>query len=134
MISEIQTDIEKIEGETSIYEFSNFNDRTNVIDFIDFHIIDRVEGLIQQLEDKDELIELKIYAISIKNKLENIDKELFQQWEQQIKISKNKGLVFRNIIDNFLSSSQYKEEQSDTIGYDNLDILINRLLSSNTIY
>ena len=58
MISEIKSDIEEIEAETSIYELANFNARTDAIDFIDFHIIDRIEGLIQQVGHNDELIKL----------------------------------------------------------------------------
>ena len=56
VISEIQADIEKIEAETAIYEYANFNARTNAIDFIGFHIVDRIDGLIQEFGQKDELI------------------------------------------------------------------------------
>lgn len=133
MIAEIQSDIEKIEAQTVIYEYSNFNARTDAIDLIDFHILDRIEGLIQQVGYNDELIKLRTHANRLKNNLENIDTEMFRQGEQQIKISKNKGVVFRKIIDDFLNDCHYDENQSDTIGYDNVDIFINRLLSTNTI-
>lgn len=58
---------------------------------------------------------------------------MFQYLEQEINISKNKGFVFLKIIDNFLSEFLSDEEQSDTIGFDTLDILINRLLSTHAI-
>lgn len=132
MISEIQADMEKMEAETSIYAVANFNHRTDAIDFIDFHIIDRIEGLLQQVQHDDELIKLGIRANSLKDKLEHIDTELFQQLEQQINISKDKGLVVRNIIDDFLKDCRYGGGLSDAIGYDNLDVFINRLLLINT--
>ncbi|MEO7174543.1 MAG: hypothetical protein ABI002_02055 [Saprospiraceae bacterium] len=131
MISEIQSDIEKIEADTSIYEHANFNARANAIDFIDFHILDRIDEI--TLHKEDELLELRKYAQSIKDKLEHIDEEMFQQLEQQIKISKDKGLAFRSIIDKYVDSFQYVEEPLDTTGYDNLDILINGLISNKSL-
>lgn len=132
MISEIQFDIEKTEAETSIFEFNNFNARTVAIDFIDFHIIDRIEGLIPQVEQDDELIKLKIRAERLKDQLENIDTKMFRHLEQQISNSKYKGFVLRKIIEGFLKDL-YDDQLSDTSGYDHLDIFFNRLLSANTI-
>ncbi|MEO6837807.1 MAG: hypothetical protein ABI261_07675, partial [Ginsengibacter sp.] len=133
MISEIQSDIEKIEAETSDDAFANFNDRTDAIDFIDFHIIDRIEGLLQQFGGNDELIKLRVRANRIKVTLENMDTEMFRKLEAQINNSKDKGFVLRKIIDNFVEECSYDNEQSNTIGYDNLDIFIDRLLSTNAI-
>lgn len=116
MISEIQSDIEKIEADTSIYEHANFNAGANAIDFIDFHIIDRIDGIISQPVFGDELLKLRKYTQSTKDNIEQIDEEMFQQLEQQIKISKDKGLAFGQIIDNFLQFLQFVEEPSDTIG------------------
>ena len=133
MISEIQSDIEKIEAETAIYEYANFNERINAIDFIDFHIIERIEGLIQQVGENDELVRLRTYSNRLKDKLEKINDLMFLQLEQQINLSKDKASVFRKIIDNFLNESKHDQERSDVIGYENLDILISRLLSANSI-
>lgn len=133
MIFEVQSDIEKIEAETAIYAFDNFIARIDAIDFIDFHIIDRIEGLIQQIGQGAELIKLRIRANKLKDKLEDIDAEMFRQLEQKINISKDKRFVFREIIDDVLRNSLYDDELSDTIGYDNLDVFVNRLLSTNAI-
>ena len=133
MISDIQFDIDETEAETAIYEFANFNMRANAIDFIEFHIIDRIESLMQQAGMNNELFKLKTRAKTIKEKLENIDTEMFRRLEQQMKISKDKGFVFRKMINDFFSSSFVDADHSDAIGYDNLDIFINRLLSANTI-
>jgi tetrahydromethanopterin S-methyltransferase subunit G len=133
MISDIQFDIDETEAETAIYEFANFNMRANAIDFIEFHIIDRIESLIQQTGVSNELFNLKIRANRIKEKLENINTEMFRQLEEQIKISRDKGFIFRKMINEFFSSSFVDADHSDLIGYDNLDIFINRLLSTNTI-
>jgi hypothetical protein len=133
MISEIRFDIDQIEAQAAICELANFNMRANAIDFIEFHIIDRIEGLMQQAGRNNELFNLKIRAKAIREKLENIDIEMFRALEQQIRISKDSGLAFRKIIDNFFSSFLANTEPADEIGYDNLDIFINRLLSTNTL-
>jgi hypothetical protein len=133
MISEIQFDIEKTKAETSIYELANFNPRTDAIDFIDFHIIDRIEGMIQEVGGNSELIKLGISAKKLKNRLENIHSEMFRQLEQQIINSKYKRFVLRNIIEDFLRDFINVDELSGAVGYDNFDIFLNRLLSTNNI-
>ncbi len=133
MISEIQFDIEKTKAETSMYELANFNRRTDAIDFIDFHIIDRIEGMIQEVGGNSELIKLGISAKKLKSRLENIHSKMFRQLERQIINSKYKRFVLRNIIEGFLRDFISDDELSDAVGYDNLDIFLNRLLSTNNI-
>jgi len=134
MISEIQNDLEKTKAETSIFELANFHMRADAIDFIDFHVIDRIEGLIQQIGQKEELIQLRMRANRLKNKLEDIDREMFRHLEQQISRSKHKGFVLRKIIDGFFKACYYDIGDEDTGGYDNFDIFLNRLLSTSTIH
>src|SRR5690242_5803674 len=122
MIAEIQLDIEQTEAETSAYEFKNFNARANAIDFIDFHIIDRIEGSMQHAGENDELIKLQLRAERLKAKLENADREMFLHLEQQISNSKHKKLVLRTIFEEFLRGFAYEDEMLDTVGYDNLDV------------
>ena len=133
MISEIQVNIDQTEAQPAIYEFANFNIRANAIDFIEFHIIDRIEGLIQHAGMNDELFNLKIRAKTLKEKLENIDTEMFRELEHQIQISENKGFVFRKMIEDFFSGCLTDVERQNAAGYDNIDILVNRLLSIDPI-
>jgi len=133
MVSEIQLDIEQTEAGTSIYEFKNFNARANAIDFIDFHIIDRIEGLTHHAGQNDELIKLKLRAERLKEKLEDVDTKMFRYMEQQISNSKHKKLVLRTIFEEFLRGFACEDEMPDSIGYDNLDVFLNKLLSANPI-
>jgi hypothetical protein len=55
ILSEIQSDILTAEANKALYEETNFNMRAETLDFIDFHIIDRIESLIQKGEPKEEL-------------------------------------------------------------------------------
>jgi len=65
-VSEIQSRIETIEGDRTLNEETNFESRTDVIDFIDFHIIDRIEGLQQKGQLKKKLDILKHRAEKVK--------------------------------------------------------------------
>ncbi|MGY4385362.1 hypothetical protein ACVWYN_002400 [Pedobacter sp. UYP24] len=133
MISEIQLDIEKIEADRLIYDSANFNARTNALDFIDFHIIDRINSLIEQVGASNQLNQLSFYANRLKDRLENINTKMFDALAQQISNAGDKGLVMRKIIAVSLIDFGYHEQQSAAADYDNLDIFLNRILSATTV-
>jgi len=133
IISEIQSDIQAIQVNKALYKESNFNIRTEALDFLDFHIIDRIEGLIQEQGLKDELELLRILANKVKLELEKIDINLFQQLREQIRIATNKEIIFREIIFKYFGFFIIDIGQSDKTGYDNLDIFINELFSNQII-
>jgi precorrin-6B methylase 2 len=130
VLAEIQADIQAIEQDEAIYQEINFNSRANAIDFIDFHIIDRIEGLLQNSEHQEELNILQQRAEKIKYELEAIDSNLFKQLREKIRTGAYTGTSFRKAIDQYL---EYDASKSDQIGYDNLDDFINGLLSDQTI-
>src|SRR5438046_185641 len=72
VIYEIQSDIAAIENNSALYEETNFDSRAEAIDYIEFNIIDRIEGLLQTIHSPEELIPLKQSAERLKHHLENI--------------------------------------------------------------
>ncbi|WP_419700980.1 hypothetical protein [Mucilaginibacter sp. NFX135] len=130
VLAEIQTDIQAIEEDRTIYQEINFNHRTNAIDFIDFHIIDRIEGLLQNSEHKEVLTILQQRAERVKSDLENIDSNLFTHLKEKIRTGVYSGASFREMIDKYCGYNVY---EPDKIGYDNLDDFINGLLSDPAI-
>lgn len=150
MISEMQSDLEKIETAIDIGENTNFNFRVDSIDFIDFYIIDRVEGLLQTAGQCDELRNLRLRAHQVQSTLETINTTMFLGLERQMNASSDKRLIFQKILgdyrrdatiqsDNEQSNNkqsdneQSNNEQLEAVGYDNFDLFINNLLSTNTI-
>ena len=120
-ISEIQSDISTIENDVTIYEEVNFEKRADAIDFIDFHVLDRIEAL-PFAEQREQLETLKLLAENVKFELENIDNSLFKQIRQNI--TTGTSLPFKELIDKYI----YPDKQLDKVGYDNLDAFINGLL------
>ncbi|MCK4452257.1 MAG: hypothetical protein KAX26_16925, partial [Anaerolineae bacterium] len=65
---EIQSDIEAIEKNEALDdEEANFIDRAKAIDFIEFHIIYRIDCLLRSSSQVEDLTGLKQHAESLKN-------------------------------------------------------------------
>ncbi|KAA2244443.1 hypothetical protein F0L74_00195 [Chitinophaga agrisoli] len=125
VISDIQSDIRAIEEDAALHTATNFDNRANAIDFIDFHIIDRIDGLLQTAP-LEELAVLRQRAVALKSSLEAVDTTLFAQLREQIRRKVYTGPAFLEMIRSYTANDI---DQQAEIGYDNLDIFINRLLS-----
>lgn len=122
-LTDITTDLASIDNDAAIYDELNFDRRTDAIDFIDFHILDRIENLRHNAGTTNELDLLKHQTQKLKQQLENIDKRLFEQLRQNIRA----GSSFKEIIHKYFDRDAI-ETQPDQPGYDNLDNFINGLL------
>ena len=76
---EMQSDIEAIERNETLYEESNFIDRVEAIDFIEFHVICRIEWQPRNRSDVEGLAELKRRAESLANRLEETNEKLLRR-------------------------------------------------------
>jgi SAM-dependent methyltransferase len=132
-ISEIQYDIRAIEDDAALYDETNFDNRANAIDFIDFHIIDRIEGLLLNAEFKEQLNTLKQRAETIQRELKKIDTNLFIQLRKKISSGIYTKLSFTEMICKYIGYDVSDISEPDKIGYDNLDIFINGLLANQAI-
>ncbi|WP_448701917.1 hypothetical protein ACFGVR_06570 [Mucilaginibacter sp. AW1-3] len=129
LISEIEADIRDTEINHALYEELNFSARTDAIDFIDFHVVDRIEGLLQQVEQSGELHKLKQYAEKVRNELEQINAGLFKQLRENIKQGIYRNGSFKKMVDAHLGYNVGDLTRNGGVGYDNLDLFINGLLS-----
>lgn len=125
---EIQSDIEAIEKNSALYEETNFDSRVEAIDYIEFNVIDRIEGLLQTINPPEELIPLKQYAERVKRQLEDIDDTLFQRLRADIRMGGCTGTALKGLIDEYVGRDSSGGRQQDEIGYDSLDVFINGLL------
>ncbi|MBB6112137.1 Precorrin-6B methylase 2 [Mucilaginibacter lappiensis] len=130
VLAEIQADIQALEQDEALYKETNFNSRANAIDFIDFHIIDRIDGLLQTLEQRKELESLKLEAEKVKYELEKIDSNLFKQLREKIRMGMYTGSSFKKMIGEYF---EHNDNPADNIGYDNLDVFMNSLLSDQAV-
>jgi hypothetical protein len=133
VIYEIQSDIEAIEKNVALYEETNFDSRAEAIDYIEFNVIDRIEGLLQPINPPAELLPLKKYAERVKRQLEDIDDTLFQRLRAHIRMGGCTGTALKGLIDEYVGRDSSGSRQQDELGYDSLDVFINGLLLSQAV-
>jgi hypothetical protein len=124
-ITEIESDLKGIEDNAALYQEINFNERTDAIDFIDFHIIDRLGSLPQTTETET----LKKRADRLKYQLEKVDAKLFKQLQEDIKAGIHLKSSFTALVNQYLGYDVSKENQPFKPGYDNLDVFADKLLA-----
>jgi len=131
IISKIKTDIETFEADASLYEEQNFDQRADVIDFLEFHVIDHIATLPESTtQQAGPLVLLKQRAEKIKAELEEINNALFKGLREHIKAGECTGTPFKNLVNKYVDFKAADSCAPGEAGYDNLDIFINGLLSS----
>jgi hypothetical protein len=127
-LAQLANEIQAIESDGALLEETNFAGRSEAIDFLDFHIIDRINGLLAQGSHPDELELLRARAARIKASLERIDTSLFERVREEIAAGVRCG-SFERIIRGLLDNAAATNEQ----GYDVLDTFVNGLFSDQPL-
>jgi hypothetical protein len=127
--SEIRSDIETIEKNADLKVETNFNSRVEALEYIEFNIIDRIEGLLlQSIVPPEELMPLKQVAEGVKAQLEDIDEVLFQRLRAELRAGGCTGTALLDRIVEYVAPGSNGSLGQDEAGYDNLDLLINGIL------
>jgi len=116
---EIVSDIDSIEVDEALGEAANFVARAEALDFIEFHIIDRIEGA----DCAHSLAGLKKRARSLKDRLEGVDEALFQEVRAGIRSGSYSQADAWRQLEGY--SEQALQEDAD---YGVLDMFVNGLL------
>ncbi|HMQ53487.1 MAG TPA: hypothetical protein PKE64_31345 [Anaerolineae bacterium] len=127
-IQEIQLDLQAIESNAALCEETNFDRRVEAIDYLEFKIIDRIEGLLSTTNQPEELTILKQSAERVKNHLEETNANLFQRFRADIRRGGCHGTALKGRINEYVGSVSRDRQHREEIGYDSLDLFINGLL------
>jgi Histone methylation protein DOT1 len=130
---EILSDIENIGNDLNLCQEKNFNARTDAIDYLEFHVIDRLNTLIESRDIPDKMNSLKEYALKVKGHLEVVNRSMFQRLRSKISEEDYRGNFLMELIDEHFDNNTDAFFQNDTIGYDNLDIFLNGLLANQDL-
>ncbi len=122
--AEIEADIAAIESNNSVLDALNFERRADTIDFIDFHLIDRLGGLKPQAVTDT----LMLRAENRKLQLQQVDAALFAELREGIKAGTYYGSAFGDMVRKYVPAC-FNSGSTQNAGYDNLDIFINGLLA-----
>lgn len=132
-ILEIQTYLDAIEENSLLHEEKNFDNRVEVIDFIEFQVIDQIDDLLRKTAQPDQLNLLKYRAEKAKSDLEEININLFKRLREDIRIGRYTGKEFKDLINQYVDFNLDNNKHQEEVGYDNLDIFINGLASFQTM-
>lgn len=118
--------------QAALYERENFRGRAEVIDAIEFAIIDRIDGLLADPSQPGELRSLRRAAEQLQRRLEAIDQELFQSLRSAIRDG-CRGDALRARIDRYAGLPAADDQGQAVVGYDSLDRLVNGMLGSDAL-
>lgn len=130
---EIQSALEAIAQDAALFAERNFDGRAEAIDYIEFNVIDRIEGLLQTPHPPEELRALKQSAERVKRQLEAIDEQLFRRLRADIRRGDYSGTALKALIAMYVERASSGSRQQDEPGYDSLDLFINGLLHIQTV-
>ena len=127
-IHQIRLDIEAIAGDKALYKEANFNSREVAIDFVEFNLIGQIEGLLLTPDQAHQIAELRQAAEIVKNRLEEVNENLFQKLRANIRSGDCTGARLKRQIVEYVGPDSTARPQDDDIGYDSVDAFINGLL------
>lgn len=126
---EILSDIDNIAYDEKIFLEKNFIIRSQAIDDLDFHVIDRMQSFAGNPDSSDRLNDVKKYAEQVRTQLEEVNTKMFDQLRLRISGERYRGEKLMNLINEYLKHPSDPVVQSYEAGYDNLDLFINGLLT-----
>lgn len=128
VIQEIETDLETVQKDASLYEEANFSARVDALDTIEVHILDRIESLLSVNSGHEAILELQQRAESLKNALEAANERFLKKLRNNIATSNYTRADLRRQFATYAT-----ENDPGYISYDTLDILICGLLQIDSI-
>ena len=130
---ELQSYLEATENNATLYEEKNFDKRADTIDFIGFQILDQIEGLLQTTAPSAKLTLLKNRFEKLKSELEEVNSNLFQLLQENVRSGRCRGLEFKTLIREYFDFQINQKEPTEEPGYDNLDLFINGLFPFQSV-
>lgn len=125
MIEEMAADLHRIETDGSLRREAGFTSRAEALDFIDFHILGRIEALVVTNGHQDRLSRLRQQAEKLRGTLEDIDRRLFEKLGEGIRDKVLNGAGLKAAIIQYTGPVI---ENAGSVGYDELDHFINGML------
>jgi precorrin-6B methylase 2 len=133
VISEIRSEIEVVEKNAALYDETNFDSRVEAVDYLEFNVIERIDGLLAATDPPAELTSLKQYAESVERRLMAIDDNLFRRLRADIRAGICTGAALKTRINKYAGRDPRRRSPQDHPGYDNLDVFVNGLLRINAV-
>jgi len=125
---EILLCIKRIEGDLNLYHEKNFTQRQKAIDHIEIDVLDRIKIITSKSHSSKRMDSLSQQAVRLRRELEFVDMQMFDRLREKISTAESKRDLFLALVREYVDLSLEGHEG----GYDNLDVFINGLLTSQT--
>ena len=125
MLSHIDT----VANDEKIFHEMNFIMRSQAMDDLEFHVIDRIQSLAENADSSDRLNVVKQYAEQVRSQLEEVNTKMFDQLRLRISGEHYRGEKLMKLINEYLEHPPDPVIQPYEAGYDNLDLFINGLFT-----
>jgi hypothetical protein len=131
--AEILSDIELIRKDGKLWLEKNFIARSEAIDHLEFHVIDRINALLEISDSPERMNVLKQDAIRVRSDLEEVNARMFHLLRTKISRDNYRGQRLMKLLEDHLDRPLSSFLQSETIGYDHLDLLLNGILTHQNL-
>jgi hypothetical protein len=126
---EILSYIESVASNAALFDENNFLGRAEAIDFLEFNVLVRLGGLRPEAMPEAEAAELRGRAAGILERLDALDKSLFERLRGELRDSADTGKDLMRMIDAHAGGLPSDRGGENEAGYDCLDLFLNGLLS-----
>jgi Histone methylation protein DOT1 len=133
LLDEILTDIETIGNDERLLQEQTFSLRSQALDDIEFHIIDRIDALAERMGTADQLNHLRKYALKVRDQLEEVNAVMFRRIRMKILEERCRGKNLMDLIDEYFDESVNIRLRQDLTGYDSLDIFLDGVLTYQSL-
>ena len=116
-----------LEKKSFLYDEKNFESRNEIIDYLEFQVIEPLIQFMDNPGSPDKAGLLICRAEKLKAGLEETDKRLFQKIRERIQARGYTGQTFNQLVREYVALQPAGTDHPDEPGYDNLDIFINGL-------
>ena len=127
----ILSDMETIANDERLLCEKNFILRSQAMDDIEFHVIDRIQFLAEREGTVHLLNDLKEQAGKLRTEWEDVNAKMFKRLRIEISEGGCRGESFRNLLNEYIG--QQPAPEAGEPGYDHLDLLLNGLLMHRTL-
>lgn len=126
-VREIRSSVEAIESDAALYQETSFSARRQALDFLEFHVVDRIEGLLLRHGCSGPLVDLRTYAETVRARVDAVDERLFRRLRDDIASGHcTTAELWRRIAGCRRTTTGGGSDSGE--GYDELDALVDGLL------
>ena len=127
LIDELKAELMSIEQNATLGVETNFVARTDALDQLTFHILERIENGVVEYGYRQELVELQQCAESIRQRLERVNDQLFNRLRHQLTVADDTASLLHQLCLTYTGGYDVEANARNPLAHDRLDRFIDGL-------